>query len=217
MSKVDPQEDDQDLPDDDPWEVRQRHLEQHGFVRITAELTTFLARYGPWVEIGAGTGKLSAGIRLAGGRSLATDTFASSFFHQGDWMPTAVRYADAERAARLVARSRTLNLLCSWPYESDWCFRAVRHLRVDQLFGYIGEGPGGQTGDVQLHELLEQDFVAIDDMPVVKMVDAIHDHVTIFRRAKVTTPPPDTGVPSVRSLSRPVANKPAKVTKRHGR
>ena len=217
MSVIDQDDYDRGLLDYEQQYARQRHIEEHGFVRITAELTRFLAQYGPWVEIGAGTGKLSAGIRLAGGRSLATDNFTGSFFRQGDWMPAEVFYADAERVARLVARSPTLNLLCSWPYESDWCFRAVRHLRVDQLFGYIGEGPGGQTGDVQLHELLEQDFVAIDDMPVVKMLATIHDHVTIYRRAKVTTPAPHTGVTSVRVLSRPEAKKPARVTKRHGR
>lgn len=217
MSGTDQQDDDPDQLAYERQEARQRHIEEHGFVQITPELTKFLAGYGPWVEIGAGTGKLSAGIRAAGGRSLATDNFTGSFFMQGDWMPAAVVYAEAERAARLVARSGTLNLLCSWPYESDWCFRAVRHLRVDQLFGYIGEGPGGQTGDVQLHELLEEDFVAIDDMPVVKMVDTVHDHVTIFRRARVTTPPPACGIPPVRNLSRSATKKAARITKRHGR
>lgn len=217
MSESDQDAYDREQLDYEQRYARQRHIEAHGFVQITPELTAFLAQYGPWVEIGAGTGQLSAGIRQAGGRSLATDNFASSFYREGDWMPSAVFYGEAERAARLVARAATLNLLCSWPYESDWCFRAVRHLRVDQLFGYIGEGPGGQTGDVQLHELLEEDFVAIDDMPVVKMVNTIHDHVTIYRRARVTTPAPATGVTAVRVLPRPVPKTTTKVTKRHGR
>jgi hypothetical protein len=172
----------------DQQHARFQHLAEQGFVRITPQLCSFFAPYGPWVEIGAGLGRLTAGIRLAGGRSLATDNFSSSYIRQGDWLPSNVHYGDAERVARLVARSATLSLLCSWPYESEWSYRAIQHLRIGQVFGYIGEGPGGQTGSISFHELLEDDFEVIAEMEVEKMVKDVHDHATIYRRITVSNP-----------------------------
>lgn len=137
------------------WRERDRHIEQVGFVRITPGLIDFLLKYEPYVEIGAGTGALSAAIRAAGGRSFPTDSFAwhdnSACAWSAAWSPIShgVTRMDAVAAVRNTVSS---NILCSWPsYDDDWCYRAVRHIGEGRLFIYIGEGPGGCTGCDKLH------------------------------------------------------------------
>ena len=57
-------------------ERRELHIREIGYVRVDERVSAFLAKHGPWLEIGAGTGALAHGIKLAGGRIVATDDFS---------------------------------------------------------------------------------------------------------------------------------------------
>jgi hypothetical protein len=167
------------------YRMRDRHIEEIGFVAPDPALCRFLAAHGPWIEIGAGTGALAEGIRAQGGGCVATDNFAWAAFESGKWKKANVIQMDAVDAARSIAAADKIGtgLLSSWPeYDADWCYRAVTLLLPGQKFGYIGEGDGGCTGDDQLHALLASDFDEIDQHHVLRLVDGIHDHCIIYRR-----------------------------------
>lgn len=165
----------------DGWHAREKHIKGIGYVRPTVELCQFLAKQCPWIEIGAGTGALAAGIHRAGGACIATDDFS----WQKHWSKTTdVMQATALEAAGWLSREdrKYFGLLCSWPsYSDSWCFQAVSLLKPGQLFGYIGEGSGGCTGDEQLHNLLESDFEVVADHPTERFY-GIYDHCWIYRR-----------------------------------
>lgn len=164
------------------FDFREEHIKHTGYVRITDGLCSYLASFGPWVEIGAGTGALSRGIIQQGGRSLATDLHDWGMFDFGYWSRKHTIHADARRVARLVSRCPTLGLLSAWPsYSEPWCFEAVRLLRPGQRFAYIGEGRGGCTGDDQLHDLLSSDFDVIGERDVEQFY-GIHDSLVVYRR-----------------------------------
>ena len=166
------------------WRERDRHIETTGFVRITPELVDFLLQYGPYVEIGAGTGALSRAIDAAGGSSLATDNFQ---WHDGDWKSwsaAGVMRMDAVEAVELTMKEigPERSILCSWPsYDENWCFRAVRHIKKGRLFVYIGEGRGGCTGCDRLHDLLAKEFEQIDSYWYPRF-SGLHDRVKVYRR-----------------------------------
>lgn len=165
-------------------EEREAHRSTIGYVRVTKPLCEYLASFGPWVEINAGTGALAQGIREAGGRCVATDLHDWGYFDRGQWSTSGTIKADAVRVARLVARRPSLGLLSSWPnYNEPYCFRAVRQLALGQRFAYIGEGDGGCTGDDDLHNLLASDFEQIGEMDINPFW-GMHDWLTVYRRVK---------------------------------
>ena len=109
-------------------EERDRLIKTTGFVRIDDDLCEFLASHGPWVEIGAGTGALAAGITRAGGLCVATDNFSWGEFAVGNWpvpldddtlcSSTGVIRLEASEATRrlvLSSRDRARGLLSAWP------------------------------------------------------------------------------------------------------
>lgn len=129
---------------------------------------------------------MAEAIRTAGGRIVATDNHSWQLFNEGrPWNELAKRTirADAERAARLVSRHLSLGLLCSWPTHSDdWCYRAVRHLRVGQKFAYIGERFGTSSGDAQLKALIEDRFEEVETFDLTAGWNGIYDRLTIYQR-----------------------------------
>lgn len=146
-----------------------------------------LAPMGPWVEIGSGSGALAREIRSLGGRCVATDSHEWVWFRDDEqgpalWSKAHSIEAEAERVGRLVGRHPSLGLISAWPsYAEDWCFRAVRHLSVGQLFAYVGEGYGGCTGDDQLHDLLVRDFELMERVDI-RQAPYVHDALYIYRR-----------------------------------
>lgn len=165
--------------------VRAAHIEKIGFPVIDPEMVEALVALSPLVEIGAGTGALALAIRAAGGKIVATDSYTGEYGLTPEWhgSMSPVIKADASRAARLVAKTKDVNLLCSWPcYMEDWCTKAIAHLPKGRRFAYIGEGRDGCTGDDSLHDMLESDFV-IEDAILIPTWAGIRDRLIIYRRS----------------------------------
>lgn len=173
------------------WRERERHIRDIGFVKPTPALCSWIGAWGPWVEIGAGTGALARGINEHGGRCVATDTFAWHDEAQGkrsidlQWGREGVIRADAARVGRLLARHPSVGLLTSWPeYDAPWAYEAASQLQEGQLLCYIGEGAGGCTADDQFHDLLERDFVLADTFDVEPW-QGLHDWCYVYHRCRI--------------------------------
>lgn len=172
------------------WHEREKHVRETGFVRPTPELCKWIGAWGPWVEIGAGSGALAKGINEHGGRCVATDTFGwhdlqGHNIEKLGWSRQGIVRARGERVGRLVSRYPSVGLLTSWPeYGESWAYEAASHLAEGQLLCYIGEGHGGCTADDQFHELLERDFEEMDSY-WVKRWEGINDHCWVYARRRI--------------------------------
>lgn len=172
----------------DAW--RDSRLSYHDYVTVAQ----VLAPLGSWVEIGAGSGALTDEIRRLGGRCVGTDLHEWFLFDPAPneyttmkkkWDPSKTIRAEAERVGRLVGRHPSIGLISAWPsYNEDWCYRAVRHLSVGQLFAYVGEGAGGCTGDDLLHDLLLRQFDVVVEIDI-DQAHGVHDYLAVYRRVQL--------------------------------
>lgn len=105
------------------------------------------------VEIGAGGGYWAMLLQQRGVDVIAYDPdppgSGATTWHSGRaW--TAVHHGDHTKAAGHPTRT----LMLCWPsYDEPWSAQALEHYRGDTVI-YIGEGPGGCTGDDRMHALL---------------------------------------------------------------
>lgn len=166
--------------------VRDRHIREHGYVKITDEIVTALVANGPWLEIGAGPGALAEAIKKAGGRVVATDNYSwtgKNMQVRGNWVGQhgKVYKAEAAHAATWIRRRPSIGLLTSWPYMDSMAFDAASLLVPGQKLAYIGENRGGCTASTEFFDLMDAKFEIIDGAGVDQFY-GLHDHLTIFRR-----------------------------------
>jgi hypothetical protein len=150
-----------------------------------------LARQGPLLECGAGTGYWAALLSDRGTDIVASDPAGvprSGPPYAGDGnsardaghRPWAdVRAYDALSAVR--AHPDRVLFLC-WPAFNDDAagYAALRAYRGSTL-AYIGEGPGGLTGTVRFHRELDANW-SIAGQAVLPNWPGIRDSLTLYRR-----------------------------------
>lgn len=141
-------------------EVREDLIRTFGFAIPSAEALLLIAVHSPAgvIEIGAGTGYWA---RLLADRGVDVVAFdiapppsEDNFWFAGEepWFPVA---AGDHHVVEYFA-DRTLLLV--WPTRNeDWAADAAqRYLEAGgQRLVYVGEPPGGRTGDLRLHALLD--------------------------------------------------------------
>lgn len=115
-----------------------------------------IARWSPAgvVEVGAGGGYWAYELQRRGVDVVAYDPAPPGGAEESTWHAghawTAVHLGDHTAAAEHPDRT----LLMVWPsYDEPWGRQAVEAYRGDTVI-YVGEGPGGCTGDGGLHALL---------------------------------------------------------------
>lgn len=168
--------------------LRERVIERFGYAVLTQDAVARLLPYGPFVEIGAGTGYWSYELRKAGCISIATDlhTVATKSepeirhpFH-GRAQYVDVIAMSAEDAAQKYSEK---SLLMVWPdLNLSWAFDALRKYTGDTLV-YVGDGRGrrGWTGDSQLHDEIERAWVEKDRITIPRF-PVHHDAIFIYKR-----------------------------------
>jgi hypothetical protein len=138
-----------------------------------------LARHGPLLECGAGTGYWAALLRARGVDLVATDLAPPG----RSW--THVRPASAVAAIR-ASFGRTL-LLCWPPYDDDSAsYAALRAYRGDVLL-YVGAVPGGPAGTVRFHRELELNWHPVEQAAVPAW-PGVRDRLVVYQRNPVRRP-----------------------------
>jgi hypothetical protein len=141
----------------DPVE-EQAVVRRYGFAVPTTAALAMIEKYSPsgTVEVGAGTGYWAAQLAARGVDVVAYDLHpppapASRWFAGSTpWFP--VRQADEHIVSDHVGRS----LLLVWPTRDEmWAADAIRlyHGGGGECLLYVGEPPGGRTGDAVFHAL----------------------------------------------------------------
>jgi hypothetical protein len=145
----------------------------------TIEALQAIEAHGPIVEMGAGTGYWAKLLRLRGVDVLAYDKHPGQN-EQASHIWTAVRVGTPSvLESEAVSPGRNL-LLCWPPYDEPMAYECLEHFQGERVF-YVGESPGGCTGDEDFHEKLRRDF------DVEKSIDlpqwpGIHDYLSVWRR-----------------------------------
>ncbi len=162
------------------YELREKFLKEYGFSVPCREAIELLAKYGPIVEIGAGSGYWARLMYMAGVDVIATDAYESQWrFQVGKHYPV-----ERQKGAAAVKLWPSRTVFVSWPsYDDPWSYSAAKVMEVGRHLIYIGEGPSGCTGCDKLHELLEADFEVVETQGIPQF-PGIGDHMTVYRRVR---------------------------------
>lgn len=147
----------------------------------TTNAVAMLLPYGPFVEIGAGTGYWAWMLAQMGADVVAYDEAPpslgiNSYGHKREWFP--VQFGGPHMARR--HSDRTL-LLCWPPYAGAMALSALRAYRGSALV-YIGEGPDGCTGCEKFHATLQRRWELVESIDIPQWA-GMHDRIHVYRRA----------------------------------
>lgn len=141
-----------------PLMVREEVIHEYGFAIPCDDALVEIAKHSPIVEVGAGTGYWAALLRNGGVDVIASDTLGEDFGAYGfSKLYTEVIQEDASVMAALHPDH---TLLIIWPPYGDPMGAdavAAYHEAGGSRVIYIGEGPGGCTGDSRMFALLGQE------------------------------------------------------------
>jgi hypothetical protein len=168
------------------------YLDRHAYVRRYAWsvpdpwAVRFVACYarGALIDPMAGTGYWAYVLRQLGVDVACYDSSPpipwggnNNWHHDTPtWVPVNQGFAEVA-----IDRHPDRVLFLSWPpYSESSAYRTLREFAGDR-FIYIGEGPGGCTGDDEFHELLDAEWHQIDARPLIQWW-GLHDAITVYER-----------------------------------
>lgn len=161
--------------------MRRRCTVRWAFAVPDAAALTTIARYGPILQIGAGTGYWACLLQRDYGVDILPVDKAppavgskNAFLFTRQYVPIA--YGTAATATQHP--NRTL-FLC-WPPMGSMAADCLRRYGGQHVI-YIGEGEGGCTADDAFHAALARDYDEIEDVDIPQW-DGIHDRLTVHRR-----------------------------------
>ena len=165
------------------WKMRHLYTQRYGFPVITPEAISIIGRSlagRPALEIGAGNGYLAHRLQQAGIDVLPTDAhlLQTNPYDLGQAEYTTVLQAEATTA---ILEFPELELLWSWPEAGPASWQALQQFQ-GETFIYIGEhDPDGCTGGQDFHDLLEQEFKAVEFIRLPNFPQE-NDQVGIYQR-----------------------------------
>jgi hypothetical protein len=161
------------------WRARAEAVRDFGFCCPTDEIIRAIKPYGPFVEVGAGTGYWAHCLGRAGVDVVATDPHvvpAGRYGFRRSWVTI-----EQVGAVQAVRRYRQRNMLIVWPcYQEAWAAKALAAFTGHTVV-YAGEGPGGCTADDRFFELLDRQFDQAREL-VPPQWPGIHDTVQVWHR-----------------------------------
>lgn len=173
--------------------LRQKLVRKYAWAIPNDEALETIAKYGPVVEIGAGTGYWAS---LLAARGVDVRAFDSSpvrngknpYFETGKetWGLTMQAWFPVEQGQATVAARfphRTL-FLCWPPFDTGMARVALEAYRGDTVI-FIGESLGGCTGDEAFHEMLDEQFECVEAVAIPRW-NSIHDSLTVWKRVPGT-------------------------------
>lgn len=157
--------------------IRCEYVERFGCAVPTPRAIEALRALAPIVEVGAGAGYWTYELRRAGIEAVATDPGSSRGYRRRRiW--TSVEPLTGPQA---VLRYPRHTLLLVWPEgDATWPVETLRAYDGERVV-YVGEAPGGATGDDAFHDYLERVFDLETEIALPQFL-GVHDALTIWRR-----------------------------------
>ncbi len=136
-----------------------------------------IKKYGPIVEIGAGTGYWSYLMRQVGIDVVSYDQKPyNNHFCEGQW--AEVKKGSGSKAS--LHSDRTL-LLC-WPPMSNMASQSLNAYQGNTVI-YIGESHGGCTADDKFFEEIHKNWKDVEEYGVPQW-PGLHDWLNVYKRNK---------------------------------
>lgn len=161
--------------------VRLAFARSWGFAIPCAEMVEALRPLSPLVELGAGTGYLTALLNTCGLDVLATDvleTGAAGFRYVPGSHAPLVTVSGPDAVLRYPER----NVLCSWPTEGrSWALEAALNIAAGRSFCLIAEPTGGKTATPEFYGFLAGAFDLVAEVQIPQFVGC-HDFLAVYRR-----------------------------------
>jgi hypothetical protein len=166
------------------YRARRHLVSRYAFAIPDAAALEAIARYGPILQLGAGTGYWAWLLRRDGVDILPVDLCPPSG-GQNEWFTmrhefVPVHVGDVNVAAAHPERA----LFLCWPPMTEMAADALHHYRGDHVI-YIGEGTGGCTASEAFFATLERDWREAMTVAIPQW-DGIHDYLTVYQRAANT-------------------------------
>ena len=167
-------------------QLRQRVVETYGFSVLTSEVVKRLVPYGPFVEVGAGTGYWSYELRRAGCISIATDIYVPGAAAVPDLRYPFRRlqgFVDviATPAEEAVRKHAEKTLLMVWPEAGEeWSYDALTAYAGERLI-YVGVPEKGRPQDDRFHDEIEQSW-RLETRIRIPRFPAYQDAVFVYSR-----------------------------------
>lgn len=156
-----------------------------------------VARHGPLLECGAGTGYWAALLGARGADVLATDiappgprpaatpATRANEFHGGRRPWTGVLRLDSVRAVR--AHPDRILFLCWPPFDDDRVSYAALRAYRGPVLAYLGDGPGGATGTARFHQELALNWTPAEQVALPNW-PGLRDRLTVYARNPARRP-----------------------------
>lgn len=161
-------------------DLRDKLVHRFAWAIPNDEALKVIAKLGPIVEIGAGTGYWAYLLQQRGVDIRPYDSNpppGKNDWHAGASPHTKVYRGEAKKAAKF--KDRTL-MLCWPPYKSIMAYVALAHYEGKNVV-YIGEHSGGCVGDKDFHTLLDEEFDLVKTVNIPQWF-GIRDHLFVWRR-----------------------------------
>lgn len=164
--------------------ARSTSVREFGFAIPCLPALELIRKWSPHgvIEIGAGGGYWASRLTLLGCRPVfafdRSGVKKNWYGFKRQWHPVALQ---DHRIVRHFPGAERMTLFICWPtYEEAWAAEALRMFR-GSVVAYVGEGPGGCTGDDQFHELLYEGWEEVAEYSIPQW-GGMHDRLTIFTR-----------------------------------
>jgi hypothetical protein len=169
-------------------ERRRELVDRFAWAIPTDDALETVARYGPLVDAGAGTGYWAALLQARGADAVATDLAPPGAGAANEWHRharrrwTKVAQASAVDAVRRH-RGRTL-LLCWPPYDDDSAGYAPLRAYRGEIAIHVG---GEASGSVRFHRELALNWTLVEEVALPHW-PRLDDRVHVYRRNEVRLP-----------------------------
>ncbi len=137
-----------------------------------------IKKYGPIVEMGAGTGYWANVLSQAGVDIIAYDSkpFKNGWC-KGKWFK--VKWG---RSTKLALHSDRALFLCWPPYSTKMAINAIKNYLGDTLI-YVGESTGGCTADDSFFSEINKNWVRVERYEIPQW-PGLHDYLNVYKRKK---------------------------------
>ncbi|MGA9719860.1 MAG: hypothetical protein WBQ79_16390 [Acidobacteriaceae bacterium] len=167
-------------------ELRQKVVATYGFAVLTRKVVNQLIPYGPFIEVGAGTGYWSYELQRAGCSSIATDICSQEAASASDPRYTFRRSPCfvnvlAIPAQQAVRQHADKTLLMVWPETGEeWSYEALTAYSGTGLI-YVGAIERGRPADDRFHDEIERSW-RLETRIRIPRFPGHHDAVSVYRR-----------------------------------
>lgn len=166
----------------------------------TQEAIELIAKYGPIVEMGAGTGYWASLLSQVGADVVAydkappngtdpwttlDDVIKGDGYTNGEWHEDQTPFFDVRRGEPSALRKhRDRNLFLSWPPHNEmFAEQCLEYFRGRYVI-YVGEWGKSNCGTVGFFKLLEEAYDCADELPLPQWA-GMRDWLSVWRRKRM--------------------------------